>query len=93
MRYVVDERIGCVGIKEIDKVNPDENGLSPDIDGVVFFRMGEKEYQGTDGFNDYSWKVDQDLLEICHQVCAMLNELGYEETRKLLPYYDGWTDG
>lgn len=85
-RYFVDNRLGCIGIIDKENFDPYYQYISKDLSGVVYFRKREK-------IGHLKWDEDDSLLEICHQVCEMLNIHGYEETRRLLPLYEGWCDG
>jgi len=40
MRYFVDERGGCIAIRDRTKVDPDRQGLHSDMECVVWYRMG-----------------------------------------------------
>ena len=41
-RYFVDERAGCVAVRDRDETEPDYPGLHCDTKGVVFYRHGRQ---------------------------------------------------
>lgn len=40
MRFFVDERGGCIAVRDRTKVDPDRKGLGSDMRCVVWFQMG-----------------------------------------------------
>ena len=40
LRYFVDERIGCIAVRDAQQTNPDDRGLHSDTEGVVDYWEG-----------------------------------------------------
>lgn len=64
-RFYVDERAGCIAIR--DKYNTDQEykGLHPDTQGVVWFQMGVR-------VNGH-WDVPPTLVEQANERCELYN--------------------
>ena len=75
-RYFVDERIGCVAVRDRNLTDPDYSGLHPDTPGVVEYWQGscpvitcsECGQQRSTG-----WEVDRDDVDAAHRRCHSLN--------------------
>lgn len=70
-RFIVDERNGCIGIR--DTKHPDfnkSNGLNQDMLDVVAFEMGTR----IDTGGAIIWDLEPKLIEDFKDRCALLNE-------------------
>ncbi len=41
-RYFIDERVGCIAVRDRNDTDPDYQGLHPDTDGVIQFWGAEQ---------------------------------------------------
>jgi hypothetical protein len=67
-RYRVDQRVGCIAIRDCNNTNPDDQGLHPDTQGVVWFRSGTKS-------GSMVWEISSDTVRLAELECEKLNEL------------------
>ena len=70
-RFIVDERNGCIGIR--DTKHPDfnkSNGLNQDMPDVVAFEMGTR----IDTGKFITWDLEPKLIEEFKDRCAFLND-------------------
>lgn len=75
-RYYVDERVGCIAVKDSTLIDPEDSCLEPDSSGVIKFWMGVRKQApscptcGHQG--DMYWTVKdtdkQDALNLCKQL-------------------------
>jgi hypothetical protein len=65
-RYIMDERIGCIAIRDRLNTNPDDRGLHEDTQGVVWFRMG--------GIEGGFFTLPKDTRRLAELECKELNE-------------------
>ncbi len=63
--FFVDERAGCIGIRERAKTDPGYQGLHHDTKGVVWYRHGER--------NGSEWVVDSRHVDEANRLCAQMN--------------------
>ena len=76
-RYFVDERGGCIAVRDRTKTDPDYQGLHADTYGVVKYWHGHmaKEACPTCGHElDAGWCVAAEASEAAKTLCAELNE-------------------
>lgn len=66
-RFFVDERVGCVAVRDRLLTDPDYLGLHHDIEGVVLFLMGTRDA------GDTRWRVHPNLVEEASRVAKTLN--------------------
>jgi hypothetical protein len=69
-RFFVDERNGCVAIRDRTLKDPDDNGCDADKIDVVKFATGNK--TGTGKF--ITWNVAPRIISEFRIECALLNE-------------------
>lgn len=75
-RYYVDDRSGCVAVRDCTNTDPDYPGLHPDTRGVIRFWMGTKVVDKceTCGHEKVSgWEVTQETLKLAMELCDRLN--------------------
>ncbi len=70
-RFFVDERNGCVAIRDRTLNDPDDNGCDADKIDVVKFAMGDK----IDTGKVITWDIDQKIVQEFRIECALLNEV------------------
>jgi hypothetical protein len=75
-RYFIDERSGCVAVRDRTLTDPDYNGLHNDTEGVVFYRHG-RQVRSTCPTCCQSvskgWEVAPEDLAAAHAECERLN--------------------
>jgi hypothetical protein len=83
-RYYLDERVGCVAVRDHTLDLPDEDGLHPNTEGVVKFWMGEKKvpdmhhcplcmrYHEIAGIG-MNWTVSEETIKEATKFCEDLN--------------------
>jgi hypothetical protein len=70
-RFIVDERNGCIGIRDSEHPKFEEiNGLNQDMPDVVAFEMGTQINTG----NFVTWDLSPEIIEEFKDRCAFLNE-------------------
>lgn len=85
-RFFVDERAGCIAVRDREKTNPSYQGLHADTPGVVHYWFGLYDEKGK------TWSVKADDLKSAHEMAARLNtrkrslELTDEEVRAILAF-------
>lgn len=75
-RYFVDERGGCIAVRDREHTDPEDRGLHPDTQGVTWYRWGERIVRRcqTCGHETHSeWLVSAAHVAEAHEVCAKLN--------------------
>jgi hypothetical protein len=75
-RYFIDERNGCVAVRDRTLTSPDYPGLFPDTEGVVQFWWGERIDKVCPTCSHKSmgeWKVADKDIEAARTLCAGLN--------------------
>jgi len=81
-RYFIDERIGCVAVRDKEGTDPEYPGLHPDTHGVVFYRSGTYETGTCPSCHQESrkgWSVSEDDIKEAKALCDKLNR---EETER-----------
>jgi len=76
MRYFVDERIGCIAVRDRTKTDPEYNGLHEDTEGVVQFWEGiyTNERCPTCGTNlRTKFTVSEEAIKEARALCDHLN--------------------
>jgi hypothetical protein len=78
-RYYVDERIGCVAVRDSNLDNRDaEPGLDEDTTGVVKFWLGKRMTEETCPTCGHclpkTWDNTQEALDEANKLCRELNE-------------------
>jgi len=66
-RYFVDQRVGCIAVRDRFNTNPDYQGLHRDTKGVVRY------WGGAYNPNKY-WAVSRIDIKAAHALCDSLNE-------------------
>lgn len=75
-RYYVDERVGCIAVRDRQNTNPNDSGLDWDTEGVIEFWVGEREYNvcPTCGQRTTSyWILDEEYRKVARKLCEELN--------------------
>jgi len=73
-RYFVDERVGCIAVRDRENTDPDYNGLHSDTKGVVKFWEGIHKYPTcTCGNSEY--QIPNEIRENAYDFCATLNSV------------------
>ena len=75
-RFFVDERAGCVAVRDWTLTDPDYQGLHRDTPGVVWYRLGGETYEPCPTCKHprpMGWVVDPADVREAHAVCAKLN--------------------
>ncbi len=80
MRYFVDERVGCIAVRDRERTDPEYPGLHFDTKGVVQYWSGvyEEMQRGLSGDVDGGWIVPEILRVEAHRLCNKLNAKGGE---------------
>lgn len=76
-RYFVDERGGCVAVRDRSNTDPEYQGLHEDTGGVVKYWHGEQEKRVCESCGHVSWggwKVSEEFIEEANRLCDQLNE-------------------
>ena len=76
-RYFVDERGGCIAVRDRDKTDPDYNGLHPDTAGVVRYWDGQRveDKCPTCGHDrSFGWSILDGDREAARALCRELNK-------------------
>lgn len=76
-RYFIDERVGCIAIRDRELTNPDDNGLHGDTKGVVWYHHGEHTpiYCSECGqVKSHEWKVPDIAIHAAKLKCNRLNK-------------------
>lgn len=75
-RYFVDERGGCVAVRDKTLTDPDYQGLHPDTEGVVQYWGGTRVESAcpTCGYTrSFGWEVSPADVQAAHKLCDELN--------------------
>ena len=75
-RYFVDERGGCVAVRDRTLTDPENPGLHPDTTGVIKFWAGtfhKRECKECKVVRSQGWTVNQKDVGAAHALCAELN--------------------
>lgn len=81
-RYFIDERCGCIAIRDRENTDPEYQGLHENTTGVVWFRMGYRQRKVCSecGYESGVWAIrPEDQAEALLE-CARLNALAREAT-------------
>lgn len=67
MRYFVDERVGCIAVRDSEhpEYDKDYQGLNSDLEDVVCIYYGK--------YTNDVWNVEQEYIDICYKKCSELN--------------------
>ena len=70
-RYVVDERNGCIAIRDTQHPNyMKSNGLEPDMADVIEYELGTRLYIG----KMMTWDLDPEIIKKFYKKCESYNE-------------------
>ena len=76
-RYYVDERVGCIAIRDRTLVDPEDSGLESDSPDVIKFWMGELVESWpcpTCGHSaEIHWTVKEEDKQAAEELCKQLN--------------------
>lgn len=75
-RYFVDERNGCIAVRDRDNTDPDYNGLYSDTKGVVKYWAGQSVIHTcpTCGHcKSQGWELSDEAIQEAHALCNSLN--------------------
>jgi len=76
-RYFIDERGGCIAVRDREQTDPDYNGLHPDTPGVVWYEPGVHEPQKCPhcgSVTRHEWKLKPGARERAEIECSRLNK-------------------
>ena len=74
MRYIVDERCGCVAVRDSTKIDPERHGLHGDEDDCVQFWMKERGKVRCECCGHVSDKWDSDShVDDANKLAAKMN--------------------
>ena len=76
MRYFVDERGGCIAVRDRTKVDPDRHGLHSDMECVVWYRMGFRvptQCPTCSHVADGTWQLTHAVKQEAQSECDRLN--------------------
>ena len=76
-RYYIDERGGCIAVRDRERTDPDYPGLHADTEGVVWFAMGEQsrvtcphcKHESSGG-----WDISDDLRAKAKRIAEEMNK-------------------
>ena len=76
-RYFVDERIGCIAVRDRTKTDPNYKGLESTTEGVVSFKMGilVKQICPECGHSTSRHEIPEEIRESMIQLCNLLNKM------------------
>ncbi len=79
-RYYVDERIGCIAVRDRRMDSEDEPGLDPDTVGVVKYWHGEREEvelcPTCHHRRPSRWILPDKIKKEAHELCDSMNRSG-----------------
>lgn len=68
-RYFVDERSGCIAIRDRWNTNPEYQGLHSDTEGVMVFRTGARVFDDRNNYiNVITDKLRDEMLALCDKL-------------------------
>ena len=75
-RFFVDDRSGCIAVRDRIKTDPEYTGLHEDTEGVVRYWNGKQVYEkcptcGT--MRTLGWVISEDDLREAQELCDRLN--------------------
>ena len=76
-RYFIDERVGCIAVRDSYHTDKDSPHLERNTKGVVRFWLGEYKKQFCDkcgGLSGSYWFVSEELQKEAKELCDRLNE-------------------
>jgi hypothetical protein len=76
-RFFIDERIGCIAVRDREQSNPEDRGLEKDTPGVVKFWMGNKVNELCPTclrVVSSSWEINEDFKKEASKLCRELND-------------------
>lgn len=76
-RHFIDERGGCIAVRDREQTDPDYNGLHSDTPGVVWYESGVYEPQTCShcgSVTRYEWKLRPGARERAETECNRLNK-------------------
>ncbi len=71
VRFFVDERNGCVAIRDRELIDLNDNGCDADKIDVVKFVMGDRIDKG----KFITWNIDSKIVQKVRIECALLNKV------------------
>ena len=77
MRYFVDDRSGCLAVRDRTKTDPEYNGLHEDTEGVVQYWHGELVHETCETCGTkrtLGWVVAEDDMKAAQELCDRLNQ-------------------
>ena len=75
-RYFVDQRGGCIAVRDRTLTDPDYQGLHSYTPGVVWYEHGEmqtEECPTCKCMRDRGWHLSEMVIRQAHEECARLN--------------------
>lgn len=75
-RYFIDERTGCIAVRDRQATDPDYPGLHSDTAGVVWYEHGEpdnKKCSHCGNTRSYGWKLQHGARERAEEVLERMN--------------------
>ena len=67
MRFYIDERVGCIAVREhVDNNEPESQGLHEDYPDVMAYWMGEKE-EGASRWRILDWQIEK-ATRLCDEL-------------------------
>ena len=75
-RYFVDDRSGCVAVRDRKSTNPEDQGLWPETKGVVQFWSKKRVFEAcpTCGRKTGIWEDGKAEIALAKELAAQLNE-------------------
>lgn len=76
LRYFVDERTGCIAVRDRTLTDSGYSGLWPDTEGVVFFAGGIRnivECPMCHNRGDGGWMIRDESRAEANRICSELN--------------------
>jgi hypothetical protein len=75
-RYYIDKRIGCIAVRDRERIDPDYNGLHADMEGVVQYWGGQRTKKKCSecGHVQFAgWDVSEADQRAAAELCDSLN--------------------
>lgn len=76
-RYFIDERGGCIAVRDREQTDPDYNGLHSDTAGVMWFEMGiytPRKCDHCGSVSHYTWELKDGARDRAEAEAARLNK-------------------
>jgi len=84
-RYFIDERGGCIAIRDKENTDPNDNGLHEETKGVVHYRMGQQKFENCPTCSHrrmIGWEVPQSVVNEIDDLCTELNRTNTTEDNR-----------